>query len=242
MADQAESLFDNLDPTVEDKDYLPELVGEGKKYADPAALAKAKVHADLHISRLEKELAEARTTMTAQTKLEDLVKQLQQVKPPTTLENTSTEERGITESDVDIEKTVEQIVSRREAQNQAQSNLQKVRQALREALGTNYSQHLASESERLGMSTDEMNALAMRSPAAFLRLVGVDQGRVQSGTPSVPNTRINAEAFRPINPGSDKTLSHYKKLRQEGKINWNDDKALVEMHNNAIRLGDKFFE
>ena len=241
MSDQ-DTLFD-IDQAVEDKDYLPELVGEGKKYSDPSALAKAKVHADAHISRLEKELAEARTTMTAQAKLEDLVKRLQEVKPPTTPVTTNTEERGILESDntVDIETTVDKLISRREAANQAKSNLDKVKQTLREALGTNYSQHLANEADRLGMSTDEMNALAQRSPAAFLRLVGVDQGKQQTVVPSVPPTRVNTETFRPTTT-NEKTYSHYDQMRRQGKVKALDQNLLIEMHNNAIRSGEKFFD
>src|SRR5215475_8555763 len=92
----------NLDLT---RSYLNDLVGEGKRYDSPEAVARAKVFADDHIKRLETENKQLRDDYTrareeniAKAKLEDLLDQIQgrRNEPPAqSPEPKQTEEKAI---------------------------------------------------------------------------------------------------------------------------------------------------
>ena len=70
-----------IDPN---KDYLAELVGEGKKFKTDKDLARGKYEADLYVKTLERQLDELRNDhlklredYTARAKLEELLGQLE---------------------------------------------------------------------------------------------------------------------------------------------------------------------
>jgi hypothetical protein len=73
-------------PSTEPIDFLSELVGEGKRYASVADLAKGKLHADEHIKTIEEENARMREQFEAQTKnsetLEKVLERLQTIDNP----------------------------------------------------------------------------------------------------------------------------------------------------------------
>ena len=71
----------NLPVVDPNKNYLEELVGEGKKFKDPVALARSKVESDRHIAKLESELKAIRTDMNSRLSLEDLVTKLASARP-----------------------------------------------------------------------------------------------------------------------------------------------------------------
>ena len=75
------TLFDNTEVDNEDVNLdtevtLEDLVGEGKKYRDPNALAKSRVEADRYIKKLEAEHKQMREELTSRQALADLVDEI----------------------------------------------------------------------------------------------------------------------------------------------------------------------
>src|SRR4029450_8159059 len=60
----------NVDPN---KNYLEELVGEGKKFKTPEDLARGKAESDSFIERLQKELHGLRNELKSRLQLEEVV-------------------------------------------------------------------------------------------------------------------------------------------------------------------------
>src|SRR5437773_6950457 len=89
MTDNLMEGLDNLPPETDpNKNYLEDLVGDGKKFKSPEELARGKFESDTYIKILEKRLDEYRDDILSLRKenvtnkrLEDLVNQLSNKSP-----------------------------------------------------------------------------------------------------------------------------------------------------------------
>src|SRR5947208_1090039 len=144
---------------------LSDFVGEGKKYSDETAVAKALVEKDNFIARLieEKRQVEAAHQAALNTKaFEDRIKALEtaqtlnpeptvvQVAPPS---NTP-----------DVEDIVQKAIEAREQANKRSRNLLEVQNKLIDTLGTEYSQKVKQRASELNIGMDKLNELAATSP------------------------------------------------------------------------------
>lgn len=111
--------------------------------------------------------------------------------------------------------------------------------ALRENFGQNYVAHLQKTAETLGMSTDEMNALAARSPAAFLKLVGAERKPAADNLNPPPST-VSLQPRTEVSAG--RTRSYYQKLMKTDKARFLSPQVQNEMHEQATRMGEAFFD
>src|SRR5689334_15076479 len=79
-----DSLFDTLNalPEIDPaKDYTLELIGEGKKYKDAQAAARALLEKDNFIQRLQAENAEARKQLQQGSKIDEFLDKMKNVIP-----------------------------------------------------------------------------------------------------------------------------------------------------------------
>lgn len=182
-----------IDPS---KNYLEELVGEGKKFQTPAELARGKAESDLFISRLLQEKEEMRNELTTRIKYEEFLDKLNSVKPQsnTPQEPPEGERRQDTSalSPEELERFVMSKINQLDVQKTATQNLNIVEDKLRQVYGPNASQKLRQQAQELGMSEDELKNLASRNPKALFKLLGVDEQRPVDRFTTPPNSQISA--------------------------------------------------
>ena len=125
-------MSDLFDPTNapqldETKDYLTELVGDGKKFKDVKDLAKGKAFSDLHIQTLEKTLNQMREELQTRKTAEELINQIALTKPTANPDRTGDNlppdadagkiKSGLTPEDV------EKLFAEREGKQRRENNL-----------------------------------------------------------------------------------------------------------------------
>lgn len=228
---------DQLDDT---KDFLAEYVGEGKKFKDEKELARGKYESDRFIVKLQSELAEMREELTKGQRLQDLIDKLSKLeKPAEGLDNQHMND-GQKAPELDIEKLVEQKLEQKQAQAKAEANLASVKKALLDKFGASYPEKLTQQAQALGLSQDDVVALAQRSPAAVLKMVGVDDKPAQGGLFTPPTGHQTGGGFTPGT--SDRTEAWYSNLKKTNPGEYWSAKTQSQMHKDAIRLQEKFFD
>ncbi len=238
-------LFDD-----QNKDYLSELVGEGKKFKDAAALARAKAESDAFIEQLKRENAEMRKSLSSEAKIDALLDQLKNFQsqpggsansgsnqthessPNMNTSNNSTQPEALT---VDA---VQKLLDEREAKRREDQNLAMAVSKAKEAFGANAKSVIEAKASELGMSYDELIATAKTRPQAFLKLV---EATAPVNTVNAPKTQINSAGTKDPN-GNIKNNSYYAKLRKElGNAEFFKPAIQNEMERMAKQLGDAFW-
>lgn len=239
-------IFETLAPTGDEieidvtKNYKEELVGEGKKYSDDEAFARAHVFQENHIRKLERENRALRETSAAQQKLEDLVTKLATVKSPISEPVQTERERDVdVQTPEKLEETLNSMLTRRDAEARQSRNANFVIQELKKSYGENYVVHLGSRIKNFGMSTDAFNALAAQSPEAALELAGV-KPQSQHSQVSPPQSSVTTQV-QPAKKG-EKTRSYYRDLMKKDRALFLTPKIQNEMHEQAMRLGESFHD
>lgn len=231
------SLFAENDPS---QVKFEDLVGEGKKYKDTEAVAKAIAEKDRFIEQLKSEKAEvlkdlqARPAVDRSQEILDRLEALAQ-KPATESTDTTPTERveykGLTEDDVF------NLLARRDAQSRATANMNTVKTALVEQYGDKYGQVLKSLQEKLGVDQKFLDNLAAQSPTAFSGLLTQIQPEAQPVfTPPVTS---KPGAFQPTS-GGPKPRSAYLKMKAENPTLYNSNSVQNQMYKDAMALGEAF--
>jgi hypothetical protein len=166
-------------------------------------------HAQAHIQTLltekrtvEEELGTLRPVATKVTELEGLVRRLTESSTPTA----TPAAQGMSEEAVAT--LVEQTLTRQQQAQIATANLGKVVEAVKKAHGDKAEEVFYQKAKELGMTQAEVNTLAARTPAAVLRLLGLEatssgqqvtQGTVNT-TGLAPNTESNIGRNKKVLP------------------------------------------
>lgn len=246
MSDVFASQTPAIDPA---KDYLPDLVGEGKKYATPADLARAVLHKDLFINKLEDETKELRGELNTRMKMEEFVDKMSSLEKPALVTNQEQDRSQSVEppqvatvKPEDVSKTVDAILAERERVGQEKRNLLDVQARLTEHFGDRASQVVDDKASKLGLGKEFLKNLAATQPKAFYAILGLDTPPRQAENPaSGLRSQVNSDAFRPDVRG-EKTQTYYDKLRQTDKAKYFSQEVQVEMHKQAVKLGADFFD
>jgi len=175
-ADQAPPAVVPQTPTSTIPPELAELVGEGKKYATVEKALAAVPHQYKHISKLEEELATLRSDLEKRRTTQELLDELKSGIP----QGETTPTDGLNQDTV--VQLVEKVISQKEKQQAASLNTGKVVFTFRELFGDKAEVQYNKVAQDAGLSVQELNRLAATSPAAVLRLAGIDK----PSTPNVP--------------------------------------------------------
>lgn len=216
-------------------DTFDALVGEGKKYSDPNALAKAKTHADAHISTLESELNELRAELRARTSVEEIISKM---KPNSeTPPNEGREPNSIP----NVEGLVQKELDRIRAKESADSNLEKTRKGLKERFGDDYNKNLEAAASTLQVTPAFLKQLATTSPEAVFRLLdSVKTAPAPVRPVAPPQGGVNAAVT--VGADSIKNNAYYSKLRREDPNTYFSRRVQKEMHDQAMRQGEAFYQ
>ena len=124
-----------------------------------------------------------------------------------------------------------------ERQKREVENFGKVEAKLKEKLGPNYAASLKDQYNQLGLSNDEMNSLAKKSPEAFFRMLGLnDQSR--NDYTGAPRNSMRNDSFAPKTVKRD--YAYYQELKKTNPMLYLDPKIAVQMEKDAQELGAAF--
>lgn len=236
----ADSLLENEDQFDENKDYLSELVGEGKKFKTQADLAKGKAFADRHIAILErqqdalrKDYEELRQDAMARAKLEDLVTQLQsnQVTKKPTVNDTQNQPSF---DPTQVESLIDSRIQERERSQRETDNFNMVRSKLTERYGDNYQPTLNKQIAELGLSN--IDDMARKTPKVLIRALGLDQPVQDNSFQAPPGS---GQRFTPSGQ-KDRTWSWYQELKKSDPTSYFSPKMTKQMEDDYRRLEAKF--
>lgn len=235
------SIFTADQPTKDDADKLTldDLVGEGKKYASADELAKALGHANLHISNLEKEKKEVLEDLNTRQSVADAIKALEAKNgkvndgPPPSKETDDgppdAQGGGFTQEDI------EKLLDQREAKRREIQNFEKVQNKIKEFTGSDSAArtYVQTKLSEIGMSGQDMEALAVKSPDLVLKLLEVGS-KSPDGTLGVKGNRL------PNTPGSstadEKLLQELKALRSTDPSKYHSPKVRQQIYDLEMKI------
>ena len=244
------TLFEQVPQIDPDKDYLEDLVGEGKKFQNERELARAKVESDAFITRLQGELKGLREDLTKRASIEDFLDQMKSLnerpdvepnRPNHGEEDEHRKQNGPSTTQEDLERLIEQKVSQREKANKAQANFELVRQEMQKAWGEDYTSKLAAKAKELNLGEEFLNTLAKEQPKAFLKLVDA----TQDTKPDLFNRRSsvdNSKFLSQQGSGSEQNYSYFEKMRRENPKEYWNPRNQNQMFKLAKENPDKFFD
>lgn len=234
-------VFDQPEGEAPETNPLDQLVGEGKKFRDVSALAKGKLEADNHISNLEQELAELRTELKARLTLEEMMSSIETKRgqPNSEMPDTRRQEPEVKNtSDIDLAAEVQKLLRQERLKETRESNLASTRAALRERFGDDYNNKLTEISNELGVSVGFLKEMGETSPAGFIKLidsVAKPDDKRPLGAPTSMKSTV------PVDPSVKKDAAYFRKLRKENPSAYFSRQVQKEMHDQALRLGEAFF-
>jgi hypothetical protein len=241
-------LFDDTDetPVIDpNKDYLSELVGEGKKYKDPAALARAVMEKESFIEKLKGETSGLRQELNTRLKLEEVVDRISKPQSPSSeaIQQATEQDGQPAINPEDIVQKVRDSLTADQKKAQRAKNLEYVESKLQEAFGPGFKRTMKQQAQKLGLGQDFSQNLAAEQPEAFLKLFDVKpQPEVNSTAQDIPQSSFNSESlgFRPDTGVRRK--SYYDNLKKaDAKAYWSVS-VQNQMHKDAQKQGEAFFD
>lgn len=212
--------FETNEPLDTPEVKFDDLVGEGRKYRDQDAVAKALTEKDRFIAQLQRENAEAREAIQKRINEQSFNDRLERLnaRSPDEQQDPPAPQQGREAPAVTVTpETIDKLLDEREAKKKAEANLEVAVHRLKELYGDDYKRHVAKQAQGLGITTADLTALASRSPDAFFRAIGVEANQRQVDAFSAP-PRPSVTA--PATAGSQKNYQYYSKLRQEKGEAW----------------------
>jgi hypothetical protein len=228
------------------KNYLEELVGEGKKFKSPEDLARGKFESDAFIARLQNEMKGLRSELNTRLKLEEVVDKI------TASRSESPSNDGNQSREPDVDKSalspddVRELISKQltdsEKQAQRARNTAFVEQKCQEAFGPTFRRTLKDRAAALNVGEQFLKDMAADQPKAFLTLMDVrEQREVNSTATTAPRTSVNTNALGFQPDAGVKRKSHYDAIRAKDPRRYWSVSVQQEMHSEAQKQGEAFF-
>lgn len=243
--------FSKNDEFNEELDYESELVGEGKKYKDHKALAKAAAEKEFFIQRLQRENAEIRKDLETSVTLQKFMDQMKS-KESNSQENVRMNEQdnvhneeqpkssALTQEDIDT--LVARKLQEADDKRRKEINATAVKQALVNTYGSAYASVVDAKAKELGMTRETVNALAQNNPSAFMKLMDITGNPATPSRPStssIPTSTVN----RGINTDPQvRNKAFYDAIKTKNPSEYWSPKIQNQLHNDAIKLGAAFFQ
>ena len=239
---ESNSLFSNNESDsnnqneLSGEDSLKLLVGEGKKYLTVEDMAKATIHGQSHITKLEQEATTFRDAQTKQTSIDDILaaikggntNQQQQDDNQQQTDQSNTDSRD----NVSITQQIQDALATHEQGNQATSNVKRVTESLGKVLGARANEVYTKVGRELGVNLDE---LAKTSPDAVIQLC-TGQGQPSQNNGSLPRT-----TFTNTTTDLSGELNHKGIQELFAKGGMSREKKFELEHKQAIKLGSSYF-
>jgi|15BtaG_2_1085339.scaffolds.fasta_scaffold00834_4 hypothetical protein len=217
---------------------VDELVGEGKKFKTVEDLAKGKQESDTFITELQAKLTNAEAELQKQDYASELLATLQdktaQLEPNPVVNSLNTNDQPALSAE-DLKSLVETTLSEREQSAITSSNLKAVEDAMTKAYGTEASVKVKEKATELGMSVEDLQTIASKSPSLFLQTMGQPP---QQADPMVSST-VHTDNLNLSSTKRDSTF--YRKLRKENPDRYRSATVQAQMFDDRVALGDSFY-
>lgn len=234
-----DDIFQEVQIETEDQDSIYEtLVGDGKKYSDNEALAKAKREADRFIEQLKQEAAELRQEVAKKATIDEILTQIRQAQPATPSSHPQVPEKKEEVQQTDIEALVSQLLEKKETEKRVKSNAQVVEEKLREKYGADAPVFLNKKAKELNVSIEYLKRVATDSPAAFFKLTDIDRDRSAPPAPSAPRSGYQA----PVQSGT-RDRQFYEKLKASDRTAYFSPKVQNQLYKDmeaALKAGKEW--
>lgn len=244
------NLFETLEPEDhptldETKNYLEELVGDGKKFKTVDDLAKGKALADQTVEILKTRLDETRKELETRMSLETFKTELEalrkQPSPPTEQEDVLPDvQKQELLNDSKLEALVDSLLERRDQKRRAETNIEKVSRVLQENFGDQAKLVLNRKAQELDVPLADLQSIAVKSPTMFFQLIGASETPQQGQRPIVPKSQVNLNPPQNFSPSRGR--SYYERLKRENPKEYFDQKVTVQMMKDMAALGKEKFE
>jgi hypothetical protein len=233
-----------LDDTVDHSNEREELRNKWKDKT-PEEVLNAKIESDLFIKTqnarlddLRADYLKLREEATAKASLEELIaRQEKLLANPDTTPLTSGDTNQPSFKPEDIDSMLEQKLSQRELLRKQTDNFNTIKAKLKEQFGDNASSVLKQRMDTLGLDQTFTDDLAKNHPSVFIRTFGLDEHR-QLGDVAPPRSSQRTDKFAPQTRKRD--WNYYQELKKNDPRMYLDPKIAIQMHNDAIELGDAF--
>jgi type III secretory pathway component EscV len=219
------------------EDALKLLVGDGAKYKTIEDLAKGMVHGQAHITKLETEATTLNENAQKQTSIDEILAAINADKGQQqhTEQQEQTDQSTQQPDTVDIATQIKNALAEQAQTTNAQDNIKKVTDSLGKSLGVRADEVYSRVGKDLGVNLDELSKTA---PDAVIRLCTGQQSAVQQQgdlTQSQHSAALTQQTLM-----SELTQTGIQELYAKGGMT-REQKFTLEM-NNAVSLGDKFFD
>jgi hypothetical protein len=185
---------------------------------------------------LREEYLKLKDDYQARAKLEELIDQLATRKPTEGQQNTKVDDGKPGFDPAQIESLVSNKIQEHESTKAQAANFNLVRSKLRERYGESYQSALKEQITELGITEDVVNDLARKHPQVLFKTLGLDTPAKKESFDAPPRS---SSRFVPQTP-EKRTWAYYQKMKKENPKLYLDPKTTVQMHNDAITLGDEF--
>lgn len=220
-----------------DKNYLTELVGEGKKFKSPEDLARGKYEADEFIrmknaeyDKLREDYLKLHEQFKAKASMEELVDRLSNVQPQNR-DNTTDADNKPAYDPREVESLIASKYQEFETQKTAQQNFKLVQDKLQERYGDNYPSVIKQQIESLGLTREFVDDLARKHPQVLLKTLGVNDQPPTETFRSPPRSSVRNDNFAPHTPKRD--WQYYENLRKNSPAIYTNPKTQLQMHEDA---------
>lgn len=231
-------------PTGEDitENFLEHLVGDGKKFADPEALAKGKYEADKFVEDLKRRNAELQEDIDKSAKIDEMMElirtQNKTVKEPEVKPVDPSDTSSDHMTPEELKALIASHVDERETQATAAKNLAEADKALVSKFGDAAGSVLTTKAAELGMSVDQMKEVASNNPKAFFRLVGMDVTTTPSSSLVGGSQRSEAASTK---SGDARDWAYYQNLRRKAKTKYHSVAVQNQMMEDLEAQGAEAF-
>lgn len=220
-----------------------DLIGEGKKFRDQEAVAKAVFEKDAYIQRLEKEAEDARTELRARLTLEELSEKFVSKAPqpiqPTPVTSPVEADPKIAQP-LDIAKLVAEELAKTKSTELTKANIEKSKAGLKDRFGGDFATALKGVAESLSVSTNFLDSVAAQSPEAFFNLVDSVKPRDDRRPTSPPQSGIDPNRGSPVSGA--KNNKYFQELRRRDPKLYFSKSVQADLYRQAMDQGSKFYE
>jgi hypothetical protein len=209
---------------------LDALVGEGKKYATVEDLAKSRVAADEHITRIERENAEYREGIERNIREQ----QSRQNTPPAQVQDLNVPAQRAPQED--LAERIREVTRQDREAAETTSNVTEVTDRLTSTFGGAEAANAAvkAKAQELGVSVQFLQDVASKSPKAFYKQMDLD---AQPRQAPAPHSNVNTGALHNQSAGTQAkagTYAYYQDIRRTNPKLYSTPKVQLEMHKQAL--------
>jgi hypothetical protein len=137
----------------------------------------------------------------------------------------------------DIDAKLAQMFNQHQLQIKQQDNFSAMQAKLKQNYGEDYASAYKQRLDTLGLTREFADDLAKSHPTVFIKTFGLDEQR-QATPQNLPRNQARPSSFAPQTPKRD--WNYYMELKKSNPRMYLDPKIAVQMHDDAIALGDAF--